>query len=205
MFPLRVPLYLYVWDAVNRSCDVAATRDQCVNLGAAAPLSSNDREGEGLLDDDAPLSTVREWRVVYGWRERIRRCMLLCVFKCAFFCVCVVFLCLCTNQLNVCVCVRVIPNIHMWTAVGLLWASAISFQSHPSMWLICCGAGAPRGNVIIPCWPQSTGFTALSFSGGTAARGPFSLAISNSMSLKPHYISEICIKSSLPSPPLISF
>lgn len=32
---------------------MAATRDQCVNLGAAAPLSSNDREGEGLLDDDA--------------------------------------------------------------------------------------------------------------------------------------------------------
>ena len=123
----------------------------------------------------------------------------LCVYSCMCYCV-LSFSMLCAHSVRThdsqCPCVD---------GLRLLCARAIRFQSHASMWLSCCRAGAPWGNVIIPCWPQSTGFTALSVSGETAARGPFSLAISNSVSLKPRYISKICIKSLLRSPPLISF
>lgn len=107
-------------------------------------------------------------------------CVLLSA--CDSVCVCFVclYLCLCHISSVRTACVGVSPSVHVWTAIQLLCVTAIRFQSLPCIWLSCCGGGAPWGNVIIPCWRQSTGFTALSVSGETAVRSPFSLAISNS-------------------------
>lgn len=56
----RVPVHLYVWTAVTRSCEEAASGDQCLNVGAAACLSSNDSLAEGLFDKHSHLN--REYR-----------------------------------------------------------------------------------------------------------------------------------------------
>lgn len=101
-----------------------------------------------------------------GANKKKRRCVFICARSSAQ-CLCVVFLC-------VCACAVSAQRAHFVSAIRQLFVDAIRCQSRPSMLLSCCSAGAPQGNVIIPCWLQSTGLTALSVSGETAARGPIS-------------------------------
>lgn len=129
-------------------------------------------EAERLFDDASQtLSSVQRGKSslrLIGANKETHWCMCVCACACDYVRV-VLFLCVpylfCLN--SVCTC-----DFQCRTGVRQPCASAIRFQSFPSIWLSCCGEGAPRGNVIIPCWPQSTGFTALSVSGETVASGP---------------------------------
>lgn len=164
-------------------------------------------EAVGLFDyaSQIPLSQPRAKRSLQLIGANKEKHVAVCLYVHVILYVCFVplYLCLCHISSVCTACVGVIPGVHVWTAIQLLCASVIRFQSLPCIWLSCCGGGAPWGNVIIPCWPQSTGFTALSVSGETAARGPFSLAISNSRDVTK--CSEFCIKSLIQFSPLISF
>lgn len=109
-----------------------------------------------------------DWQAV--WQEhsslkRVQRVQLssgLDWITCICDCWCVSVLCLGAR----------VGSVDVWTAISLLSASAIRFQSLSSLWLSWCSGGAPWGNVIIPCWPQSAGFTALSVSGDMVVWGP---------------------------------
>lgn len=132
--------------------------------------------------------------------------ILACVCVCIRLCLSHCFPCICACVTSCAGCVHVIPSVHVWTAFRLLCASAIRFQSLPSIWLSCCGGCAPWGNVIIPCWPQSTASLPYLSQERQRLEAPSLLQYQTAeMSLKPCYISEFCIKPLFQSPPLISF
>lgn len=124
-----------------------------------------------------------------------RPCAVVCACCVTSVCVaCVSVFVPVSYQLIVHTVLHAISIISVWTAIRQLRVRAIRFQSRPSMWLSRGGAGAPWGNVIIPCWLLSAGFSALSVWRDSSLRP---LLISNSMPLKLSYMSEICIKSQI--------
>lgn len=170
-------VHLHVWAFNSESCNEGSLGDEYLSLSFLL-LLTNAGVTDKLLDKHSSLNRVQ--RVQLGEQlagPNIDLKVILRVFLSSFR--------------SVCVC-----TVDVWTAIWLLSASAIRFQSLSSIRLSWCGGGAPWGNVIIPCWPQSASFTALSVSGGMVAWGPYSLYHTAAVLLKACYSLEFLNPSS---------